>query len=187
MIRIISDKKAESLIAKQEDWIAAVSRKYQIPSALIKAVLFTEMTMIDIADVAVDFIVWTGLFPKKDSSTGYAQIFSYVGINAVNFACDQGITDYQKLGIKERHRLNAGNPKDLRWMWKHLHADRQANIEIASLNLLSAAKEVNGSMDFSAFGDEEIKKVLSRYNADTRQITAYGEKAFICYQKYLNE
>ena len=41
-----------------------------------------------------------------------------------------------------------------------------------------------GQLDFSTFSDDEMKLVLSRYNADTSQVTPYGEQAFQHYKRY---
>ena len=74
----------------------------------------------DHMDVAADLAVRLGIFPKKDSSTGYAQIFGYVGMNAANFAVDQGLSTYESLGIETDHRLDPANEDDVRLVWKLL-------------------------------------------------------------------
>ena len=70
MIRIISDRKAERIIRHFNEWINTVSNRYRVPSAVIKAILYMEMTRMDILDPLVDLIVGTHLFTRKDSSTG---------------------------------------------------------------------------------------------------------------------
>ena len=186
MIRIISDRKAERIIRYLNDWIDTVAQRYHVPSAIIKAILYIEMTRMDILDPLVDLIVGTCLFAKKDSSTGYAQIFAYVGVNAVNFAVHEGLTDYQKLNIPSDHRLDSSDSKDVHLMWKYLHRNPESNIEIATLNILSAAKEKTGRLDFASFSEDELKLVLTRYNANTDHITKYGEEAYGHYLRYLN-
>jgi len=57
--------------------------------------------------------------------------------------------------------------------------------ENATLNLLVAADEVVGHTDFGSFSDDEIKLVLTRYNANVRHITAYGEEAFEHYKRFI--
>ena len=187
MIRLISEKRAEKIIGKYDAWIFEVALHYNMPVAAIKAVLFKEMTMIDVMDVLADIAVWTGLFSKKDSSTGYAQIFGKVGLDAVNFAADRGLSDHKSLGIHCGHRLDRGNIKDVRLVWKLLRFNRHANIEIASLNILSAAEEMTGRTDLKSFSDEELKLAFTRYNANTRQITPYGEDVFRHYLRYLGQ
>ena len=185
MIRLFSDKKARQVLEEESDWIATVAERYNVPRAAIQAILFQEMTSSDALDPFADFVAWLGVFPKKDSSTGYAQIFGYVGLNAINFAVDRGLTTYEALGIDVDHRLDPSNRKDVRVVWKRLHHDPHANIEIATLNLLAAANETVGRTDFDTFTPEELKMVFTRYNADVKHITAYGEKTYGYYEKFL--
>ena len=208
MIKLYSTRKSEQILRRYENWIDTVSRRYGIPAACIKAILFMELTEIDLLDLAADFAVqgywWRyalgtrlqraglvrgevpklrrGVFGKKDSSTGHAQIFGYVGIQAINFALDRGLVTPETLGVPADHRLRSEDPEDLCAVWRLLHRNSRANLEIASLNLLSAAEEMTGRIDFAGYTPEELKLVLTRYNANVKHITAYGEKA---YQQYL--
>lgn len=182
MVHLISPGRANRILQRYSDWIDAVAARYGVPAAVIRAILYQEMTMIDLADPVVDLMVWSGVFRKKDSSTGYAQIFGYVGLNAVNFAVDRGMATYESLGITSDHRLDAGVARDVRLVWKKLWLDQKANIEIAALNLLMAADEMTGRIDFDGYLPDELKLVFTRYNADTRHITPYGERA---YRRYL--
>ena len=184
MIRLFSDKKARAVLERESDWIATVSQRYNVPKAAIKAMLLQEMTMSDALDPFADFVAWLGFLPKKDSSTGYAQIFGYVGLNAVNYAVDHGLATYESLGIDVDHRLDPDNRKDVRLIWKKLHHDPHANIEIATLNLLAAADEMVGNTDFDSFTPDELKLVFTRYNANVKHITAYGEKAYRYYEMF---
>lgn len=185
MVRLISPQRANGILARYEEWINAVSASYGVPTAVVKAILFQEMTMIDLADLFVDLAVWSGMFGKKDSSTGYAQIFGWVGLNAVNFAVDRDLATYESLGFEVGHRLDANNSRDVRMVWKRLRRDPKANIEIATLNLLVAADEMTGSTDFDSFSAEELKLVLTRYNANVKHVTPYGEQAYRHYLRYV--
>lgn len=187
MLKTISEKKAEEILRENDSWIRTLSGRYQIPQAFIKAILYMELTGTDILDPIVDAVVHTGLFSKKDSSTGYAQIFGWVGINAVNFAADRGLTDYKKLHIPADHRLDPADEQDVRLMWKYLNRDPNANIEVAVLNMLCAAEEMTGRIDFDSYSEQELKLILTRYNANTDHVTAYGEKAYSHYLRYLRE
>ena len=84
MIRLYGDKRAREVIDSYGTWIATVSGRYGVPAEVIKAMLFQEMTLIDAMDPLADIAVSMGLAGKKDSSTGYAQIFGYVGLKAAN-------------------------------------------------------------------------------------------------------
>ncbi len=186
MLKLISPRRAESILKEQDAWIGTVAERYGVPAAVIRAILYQEMTAIDLLDAAADLVVWSGLFAKKDSSTGYAQIFGRVGLDAVNFAADRGLADYRSLGVTCDHRLERKNEKDVRLMWKLLRRDRRANIEIAALNLLCAAEEMTGRIDFGSFSPEELKLVLTRYNANVRHVTPYGESVYRHYLRYLD-
>ncbi len=184
MLKMYSSERSEAIIQKYDGWIHTVSGRYGVPAAAIKAILYMELVRIDILDPAADLAVWSGMFHKHDSSTGYAQIFGTTGVKAVNFALDRGIADYQQLRIPADHRLDENDPEDVKLLWQFLRKDKEANIEIAALNLLCAADEMTGRIDFDHYTDEEMKHILTRYNADTKEITRYGEEAFRHYLRY---
>ena len=184
MIRVISQEKAMEILAEQGPWIEEVGRRYQVPPAAIKAVLFKEMIQTDILDPLADLAVETGLTSRKDSSTGYGQIFGRTGLLAVNHALDEGLATYASLGLDTDHRLSEKNPEDIRLVWKKLKSDERFNIEICALNLRCCALEMTGRTDFSSFSDEETRLTLTRYNANVRHVTAYGEDAFRLMQMF---
>ena len=186
MFKPFSPMRAKKTLARYESWIQAVSARYSVPAAIVKAILYQEMVQIDLVDYAADLAVGSGLFKKKDSSTGYAQIYGYVGLNAANFAVDRGLATYESLGIESGHLLDSDNLADVRLVWKKLHKSKEANIELATLNLLAAAYEVVGHGDFDRMTDEEFKLVMTRYNADVRHVTEYGERVFAAYEAFLN-
>ena len=186
MFKPFSPTRAKRTLERYESWIQTVSTRYGVPEAVVKAILYQEMVQIDLVDYAADLAVGSGFFKKKDSSTGYAQIYGYVGLNAANFAVDHGLATYESLGIESDHRLDTNNLADVRLVWKKLHKNKEANIELATLNLLAAAYEVVGHGDFDRMSDEELKLVMTRYNADARHVTEYGERAFATYEAFLN-
>ena len=184
MIRLYSAEKARKVIESYGSWIATVSGRYGVPMEVIKAMLFQEMTQIDAMDPIADLAVRTGLTSKKDSSTGFAQIFGYVGLVAVNYAVDHELATYESLGIKSDHRLDVNDERDVRLVWKLLNSNPRANIEIATINLLVAAEEMVGHTDFSEFGEQDMKLVFTRYNASVQHVTPYGEQAYQYYEAY---
>ena len=184
MMKLISPAKADAIIAGFDGWIREVSGRYGVPAALVKAVLYQEMTNIDALDPVADAAVMIAPRHSRDSSTGYAQIFGRTGLIAANFALDHGLTTYELLGLESDHRLDPANRRDVFKVWRRLHEDAQANIEFEALVLLCAADEVIGRIDFATFSDDELKLVLSRYNADVRQVTSYGEQAFAHYERF---
>ena len=184
MIKLYSPRRTRAILARYAPWIETVCARYQIPAALLRAVLYKEMTEIDLLDLAADLVVSAGCFRKKDSSTGYGQIFGATGVRAINFAVDHGLASCRALGLPFDRRLDSG---DTRAGWKRLHRDRKLNLEVAALTLLCAAEEMTGRIDFARYTPKELKLILTRYNADVRHITPYGEQAYALYQHELKQ
>ena len=208
MLRIISRRRAEKIIAAEAEKIRSLECRYGLPCAYLQAILLKEMTEIDVLDLAADLAVklyWIrydmlslarrilkqppldgfpeGLLKKRDSSTGYAQIFAYVAIRAIAFSLENGLDDgLEDFGLSADHPLRETNPADLRLIWRRLNRDTAFNLRAAALNLIAAAEEMTGRIDFSSYTPEEIQAIFTRYNANTRVITAYGRET---YQYYL--
>lgn len=204
MLSLYSPRKVEKLLQKEAGWINTLSRRYAIPAAYIHAMLYKEISGIDIFDFFADSLVgffwaryrlrrWAcrrgflrragpavknGPFGKHDSSTGYAQIFAWVGINAIRFAAEKGLADPAELGFPGGRLPEVQNWNDLCLVWRRLRGDRRYNLEIGTLNLLAAAWEMNGHADFARYTPEEAKRMFTRYNANVRHITPYGEETY---------
>jgi hypothetical protein len=191
MFRLYTIKRTRRIVDSLSPLISRVARDYHVPVPLLKAVMFRETKEIDLFDLIADFVVnirpFGSLLNRTDSSTGYMQIFGYVGIKAINFAEKNHITTMSKLGLDAGHRLEPGNKDDVRMIWLRLHQDKEFNLRVAALNILAAADEVKGSRQLDTFSEEEIKRVFSRYNANTTKITAYGEEVYGYYQKYCSD
>lgn len=181
MIKIYSPRRSDAILRRYAAWIDAVSDHYALPAGLLRAVLFKEMTEIDLLDLAADLVVAAGCFRKKDCSTGYGQIFGATGIRAINFALEHGMNDFLALGLSCDCLLDAKNADDVRRVWKLQHRSPKANIEIAALTLLCAAEEMTGRIEFASYSEKELKLILTRYNADVRHITPYGEAVYALY------
>ena len=193
MLKLYRPKAAERIIARLAPQIAALEARYTLPAPCLKAILYQEITNIDLFDVLVDLLVrrnqrrgvsGPGLLKKSDSSTGYAQIFGFVAINAVNFAADRGLTSYAALSLPEDHRLDPASLPDVRLVWGRLHRDPAFNLTAAALNLLSAAEEKTGRIDFGSYSPDELKLVFTRYNGTIPHITPYGEAVYRHYLRY---
>lgn len=203
MFRLYSARTAEKIIDRLDAQIRRISARYAIPAPVLQAVLFQEITQIDLFDVFADWLVrfnWLrlsrkgrlgailrrrrSLWYKLDSSTGYAQIFGRVGIDAINFALDRGLTSAQALSLPAGRRLDAKDPDDLQMIWKRLHRERVFNLEVAALNLLSAAEEKTGRIDFRSYTPEELQLILTRYNGTSREISTYGKTAYAHVLRY---
>ena len=177
-------------------------RFYLFLTAVIKAVLYKEITDIDVFDPLADAIVafnWqrvhllnhlpdlegsqnkSSFFRKFDSSTGYGQIFSRVAIEAILFARSRGIP----VDVGITGELSPVRPEDLRRVWLHLNCEPVFNLKCSALNLLHAAFQMTGRVDFGQYTEEELKLIFTRYNGNVKQISAYGEKAYRYYLNYL--
>lgn len=210
MLRLYSEKRTRAIVDSYAGWIDEISRRYGIPGAYMKAVLRKEIAEIDLFDPMADLLValfWLrfhlrqrlhrlglcrapalqsdgGLRNKHDSSTGFAQIFAFVAVNAVNYALDRGLDDPAGLGVPSGRRLDRSDPDDLYGVWRRLLRDRKFNLRLGILNLISAAEEMNGHTDFARYTPEEIQRTFTRYNADVRHITDYGREVYGYYLEY---
>ncbi|MBR2703373.1 MAG: hypothetical protein IKE47_04335, partial [Oscillospiraceae bacterium] len=59
------------------------------------------------------------------------------------------------------------------------------NLKCSALNLLHAAFQMTGRVDFGQYTEEELKLIFTRYNGNVKQISAYGEKAYRYYLNFL--
>lgn len=191
-MKLYSRKRIEKIIAENTALIENICASYGLPPAWLKAILLMELPEFDLTDILADAVVSFNWFRyslgrpfvldrhtrnplrKFDSSTGYGQIFSQVAIEAILFAQREGIPLF--LGISGD--LYPFNPDDLQRIWKRLHQDRVFNLSCAALNLIHAAFEMTGRVDFPGYSEDEIKMIFSRYNGNAKRISEYGEKAY---------
>ena len=190
MRRLYGRKRAEKIIRRQESAISEASRLTGVPENWIRAILLREITLLDVLDPLADLAVilhhYVGI-GKRDSSTGYAQIFGRVAIQAANFVADQGFLSYAALGIESDHRLDPDDDRDLWKIWRMLNRDRAFNIRLAAVNLLHCAFEMTGRIDCDRFGPEEMKLIFTRYNANIRSVTRYGETVYRFCRAFQND
>ena len=124
--RLYSPRQAERIIRRYDDWLQTMQEHYGVPCGCIKTVLFQEMTAMDGLDILADWSVklyWLkygllsrlrrickmppypgfpgGLLRKRDSSTGYGQVFARTAIQAIRFSLEKGLDESpQALGLK---------------------------------------------------------------------------------------
>ena len=87
----------------------------------------------------------------------------------------------EAFGFPRDHVPDEKGPADLGRVWRRLNGDPQFNLRLAALNLISAAEEMTGRMDFSSYSPEEIQLIFTRYNANARTITDYGRETYQYY------
>ena len=204
-MKLYSPNRAERILRSLDSDIEGICRMVHLPSAVLKAVLYKEITDIDFFDPLADAIVafnWqrvhllnhlpdlegsqnkSSFFRKFDSSTGYGQIFARTAILAIRFATTHGIITPETLGLRKGQTFSPDSPADVFEIWKKLHRERSFNLACSALNLLFAAWEMNGRITFENFSPDELKGIFTRYNANVRQITPYGEVTYQYYLKY---
>ena len=204
-MKLYSPNRAERILRSLDSDIEEICSMVHLPSAVLKAVLYKEITDIDFFDPLADAIVafnWqrvhllnhlpdlegkqnkSGFFRKFDSSTGYGQIFARTAILAIRFATIHGIITTETLGLGMGQTFSPDSPADVFEIWKKLHRERSFNLACSALNLLFAAWEMNGRITFENFSPDELKGIFTRYNANVRQITPYGEITYQYYLKY---
>ena len=198
-MKLYSPNRAERILRSLDSDIEGICRMVHLPSAVLKAVLYKEITDIDFFDPLADAIVafnWqrvhllnhlpdlegkqnkSGFFRKFDSSTGYGQIFARTAILAIRFATTHGIITPETLVLRKGQTFSPDSPADVFEIWKKLHRERSFNLICSALNLLFAAWEMNGRITFENFSPDELKRTFTRYNANVRQITPYGEVTY---------
>lgn len=193
MIRRYSERRARRILADCAPHIMEAESAFGVPCACMQAILYRELTGMDwmdpLADLAVILYwrfrpVWDRLSlpAKRDSSTGYGQVFACSAISAINFAAEKGFAAAELQSLPTS--LDAQNPEHVKMVWFRLHRDVRFNILAASLCLLQAADEMTGSTDFSILTPEELQLTFTRYNANTRAVTAYGRETYRYYQTF---
>ena len=190
--------RARQIIAENAALVDRICADCHLPPACLKAVMMMEIPSINFSDSVADVVVglnWFRFslfhsfhpdrhtrnpFRKYDSSTGCGQIFAQVAIEAILFGKQLGLPIPS--GLPEA--LSPTRPEDLQLVWRRLHSDRAFNLSCAALNLLHAAFQMTGRVDFGSFSPEEVKLVFSRYNGNVKHITAYGEQAYLYYLEF---
>ena len=76
MIKLINPNTAEGIIERYDAWIGQVAERYQVPAALIKAILYQEMTKIDLMDpIAATSQRWTDVDRFVNAPLEYVIMF----------------------------------------------------------------------------------------------------------------
>lgn len=197
MLNLYSEENALRVLEKNAAQIESICRECALPQAYLKSVLMMELTRMDVLDPVADAVVavnWLGsplLRPasetrsplqKLDSSTGPGQIYSRVAIQAIRFTRSRGISTAAVRDL--RPELSADDPDDLRLVWKRLRHDTVFNLSCAALNLIHCAWQMTGRIDFEGYTPQETKLIFTRYNADVKHVTVYGEAAYAWYLRF---
>ena len=161
-----------------DDIITKYSQKYKVRKSLIQTVAMWEHGVEGaddiIADKAVREYYENGVdIGKHDCSTGFCQIKAETAIKALNFARKKGIiTNENDIGFSH---------DEMGSIWLALYYNIEANIEMATLNLLYCADEKNNGYNYDT-DPSNIKRILARYNGTTEEAIEYGERNYGLYK-----
>lgn len=182
---------AIDIILKYDSIITSVSKKYDVPKAIIQSALLREIRWIDVSDDAADSYVietqayynrmenynnrpfWLKLFggiptPKSglvdDSSTGLGQIFAKTAIKVINWYNDK---------YKINDSIDISDRNEFYNVWNKLRTDDAYNIEISALVHLKNADELG--INIKSKSEKDIKTLFGRYNASLKAILEFNK------------
>ncbi|MDQ1023502.1 hypothetical protein QF035_001084 [Streptomyces umbrinus] len=116
----ISNTNAFDLVLSADWLFTSLARQLRVRKALIQAPVLWELRKFNPLDVVADTAVKTGV--DDDCSTGWAQIFAWVAIDARNHCVEQGIINGSILD----------DPRDKPSVWTQLNEDPIYNIKSAA-------------------------------------------------------
>jgi hypothetical protein len=193
-----STDEAIDIVLKYDATISDVSAELGVPKALIQAVLFKELRMKDIRDVAADSMVseyyrymnglvmyselslWQKMvigppqpgLMNEDSSTGLGQIFASTAIEAHNAGIKRGDMRGELIDYNDwRQREKTWN--DLR--------DEKTNILYVGLVLKHKAEKLNEDeglqiKELTSATDYQLERIHARYNGFGDKAAEYGKE-----------
>lgn len=191
----------ESILGAHDSLITALSRGYGMRKSLIETAVLWESSVENVLDAGMDgFVTATYLYleaqeewealssiekaivpmPRpplmfeRDSSTGVAQIFSWVAAAVIDWARARGLTEEPVYDIDDWHQQ--------RDLWMRLRDDDAFSIRMAALVLLWSASDVGIDIRTPwSFTDDEVKRTLARYNGTSVAADEYGQRNFGLY------
>ncbi|MFI6489346.1 glycoside hydrolase domain-containing protein [Streptomyces sp. NPDC050564] len=190
--RIFSHTQCFETVLANDDVVTAQSNRYNMRKALIQTSAYWEMRHYDIIDQAVDAAVvyyhtgvGGGMTPKRDSSTGIAQISGEVGIRAWNHCITKG---YVSGTI-----LDPAKDADIWTMWQKVNKDNAYALQTVSLIHLWDAEGKPGGQNPPAgettlrsmrldYTESEIFQVLRRYQGWGQEAEEHATKRMALYQ-----
>lgn len=198
---------AVTTILAYDNVITATAQAWGIRKAFIQAVATWEIFQLFIQDLATDEAVrltyfwltaqdlWEqnpiGSAPLPpvtpllfDSSTGFGQIYAKVAITAHNWAIQNGFASPPS--------LDSADWRTMWQVWQKLNEDNAYNLSMAAAVLMAgAAGALEPGDEVIATGpprltytDEQITKILSRYNGHGNDAELWGEKVRGVYNIY---
>ncbi|MCX4563495.1 DUF1906 domain-containing protein [Streptomyces phaeochromogenes] len=148
----ISNTKAFELVLSADWLFTSLARQLRVRKALIQAPVLWELRKFNPLDIAADTAVKTGV--DDDCSTGWAQIFAWVAIDARNHCVEQGIINGSILD----------DPRDKPSVWTQLNEDPIYNIKSAAYLTLFNAHQINLPRPGLNTSEGDSERILSRFN-----------------------
>lgn len=190
--RIFSHKECFETILANDAVITEASKTLKMRKALIQTSAYWEMRHYDLIDVGVDAAVkyyHTGiggnLTPKRDSSTGIAQISGEVGVRAWNHCISKGYATGKV--------LDPAKDADIWWMWQKVNKENDFSLKTVSLIHMWGADGKPGgnnppkgetklrAMNWD-YTEKEIFEVLRRYQGWGDEAEEHATKRMALYQ-----
>ncbi|MGK5627563.1 glycoside hydrolase domain-containing protein [Streptomyces sp. URMC 123] len=192
--RIFTHTQCFETVLAQDQLITQLSNQYAMRKALIQTSTYWEMRHYDLVDQAVDHAVayyhtgvGGGMTPKRDSSTGIAQISGEVGIRAWNHCIDKGHVSGTK--------LDPAKDADIWTMWQKVNKDHAHAVRtVALIHLWGAAGKPGGSnppagettlrsmrLDYTEL---EVFEVLRRYQGWGNEAEEHAGKRMALYHTF---
>lgn len=190
--RIFTHTQCFETILANDDVVTAQSNRYNMRKALIQTSAYWEMRHYDLVDQAVDAAVvyyhtgvGGGATPKRDSSTGIAQISGEVGIRAWNHCINKGYVSGTILA--------PASDDDIWTMWQKVNKDNAFSLQTVSLiHLWDAEGKEGGSNPPGGetvlrsmrlgYTEAEIFQVLRRYQGWGDEAEEHATKRMGLYQ-----
>ncbi|WP_308312483.1 hypothetical protein [Streptomyces sp. ISL-11] len=190
--RIFTHTQCFETILAEDSPVTSLSNRFNMRKALIQTSTYWEMRHYDIIDQAVDAAVvyyhtgvGGGVIPKRDSSTGIAQISGDVGIRAWNHCINKG---YVSGAI-----LDPAKDSDIWAMWQKVNKNHAFSVQTVSLiHLWDAEGKPGGNnppggestlrpirLDYT---EGEIFEVLRRYQGWGTEAEGHATKRMALYQ-----
>ena len=166
---VFSEHEVLQKIYENEEHIINAANQFNLPSNMIRAVLYRELMCLGYEDYVADnwvlnnytaFPVTSYSIKRKDSSTGIAQIFAKTAIKS------------------EKNYFGENTTEDVFTMWQKLQDDK-TNIYYCALVLASEAKSL-GYDTISKNDYEKMKNVFTKYNGSEE----YGEYVLENYKQF---
>lgn len=148
----------------EADWLFTnLARTLKLRKALIQAPVLWELRKLNPLDVLADDAVKSGV--RKDSTTGWGQMFAWVAIEARNYCIERGIINGTLL--RKEH--------DTRAVWDLLQ-DPHYNIPSVAYLTIYNAHQVKLARPSLTTSQADSQKILARYQGDGEKSVQYGRE-----------